>query len=224
MRHASRWSSAGLPCARQRRRLPGRAARRRVTDRASTRSFRRTAESDFEVYMESPHGARGFRRSWLQSGGDGGRPWRTACAPERRDALEHPNTMVRSDGSTNRSSIHPPTCALGISRTCQPLRARSSIGRPAQPDGSLLREYELYAVDRELEIAPGVYFPAWTYHGQVPGPTIRATEGDRVLVSFINQGSHPHSIHSHSWHPPAMDGALPPPWASPPAITVVISP
>ena len=76
-----------------------------------------------------------------------------------------------------------------------------------RPDGSLLREYELFAVDRELEIAPGVFFPAWTYNGQVPGPTIRATEGDRIRVNFLNEGSHPHTIHFHGWHPPEMDGA-----------------
>jgi FtsP/CotA-like multicopper oxidase with cupredoxin domain len=79
----------------------------------------------------------------------------------------------------------------------------------ARPDGSLLREYEFIAIDREIEIAPGVFFPAWTYNGEVPGPTIRATEGDRIRVRFVNQGSHPHTIHFHGWHPPAMDGSLP---------------
>jgi FtsP/CotA-like multicopper oxidase with cupredoxin domain len=78
-----------------------------------------------------------------------------------------------------------------------------------RPDGSLLREYEIFAVDREIEIAPSVKFPAWTFNGQVPGPTIRATEGDRVRVRFLNQGSHPHSIHFHGWHPPEMDGSMP---------------
>ena len=78
-----------------------------------------------------------------------------------------------------------------------------------RPDGTLLREYELVAVDREIEIAPGVFFPAWTFNGQVPGPTLRATEGDRVRVNFLNQGSHPHTIHFHGWHPPEMDGSLP---------------
>jgi FtsP/CotA-like multicopper oxidase with cupredoxin domain len=78
-----------------------------------------------------------------------------------------------------------------------------------RPDGSLLREYEVVAVDREIEIAPGVFFPAWTFNGQVPGPTIRATEGDRVKVTFLNQGTHPHSIHFHGWHHPDMDGSLP---------------
>ena len=53
-----------------------------------------------------------------------------------------------------------------------------------------------------------MFFPAWTYNGQVPGPTIRATEGDRVRVLFRNLGSHPHSIHFHGWHPPEMDGSL----------------
>jgi FtsP/CotA-like multicopper oxidase with cupredoxin domain len=79
----------------------------------------------------------------------------------------------------------------------------------ARPDGSLLREYQLVAVDREIEIAPGIFFPAWTYNGQVPGPTLRATEGDRVRVTFVNQGSHPHTIHFHGWHRPEMDGSLP---------------
>jgi FtsP/CotA-like multicopper oxidase with cupredoxin domain len=76
-------------------------------------------------------------------------------------------------------------------------------------DGSLLREYEIFAVDREIEIAPGLFFPAWTFNGQVPGPTLRATVGDRVRVRFTNQGTHPHTIHFHGWHPPEMDGSLP---------------
>jgi FtsP/CotA-like multicopper oxidase with cupredoxin domain len=71
-----------------------------------------------------------------------------------------------------------------------------------------LREYEIFAVDREIEIAPGVFFPAWTYNGQVPGPTIRATEGDRLRIRFTNGGSHPHTIHFHGWHHPDMDGSL----------------
>jgi FtsP/CotA-like multicopper oxidase with cupredoxin domain len=91
-----------------------------------------------------------------------------------------------------------------------PPAERATVYRETpRPDGSLLREYEIYAVDREIEIAPGVFFPAWTYNGQVPGPTIRATEGDRIRVTFRNLGSHPHSIHFHGWHAPDMDGALP---------------
>ena len=54
------------------------------------------------------------------------------------------------------------------------------------PSGQTLREYEMEATEFELEVAPGVFFPAWGYNGQVPGPTIRCTEGDRLRVHFKN--------------------------------------
>src|SRR5215207_7777 len=43
------------------------------------------------------------------------------------------------------------------------------------PDGRTLRTYEIVGEDKEIEIAPGLFFPAWTYNGRVPGPTLRAT-------------------------------------------------
>ena len=73
-------------------------------------------------------------------------------------------------------------------------------------DGTLLREYLLVIEDKEIEVAPGIFYPAWTYNGQVPGPTIRATEGDTIRIKFINSGSKPHSIHTHGFHPATMDG------------------
>jgi len=74
------------------------------------------------------------------------------------------------------------------------------------PDGRTLREYEISAEDKEIEIAPGLMFPAWTYNGRVPGPTLRATEGDRLRIRFQNNGSHSHSIHFHGIHSARMDG------------------
>jgi len=71
-----------------------------------------------------------------------------------------------------------------------------------------LREYTLAAVDRDIEVAPGVTFPAWTYNGTVPGPVIRATEDDLLRVNFFNGGAHPHTIHFHGIHPANMDGVF----------------
>ena len=76
------------------------------------------------------------------------------------------------------------------------------------PDGRTQREYEIVAVDREIEVAPGVHFAAWTYNGTVPGPTLRCTEGDRLKVNFTNAGSHPHTIHFHGVHAAGMDGVF----------------
>jgi FtsP/CotA-like multicopper oxidase with cupredoxin domain len=79
---------------------------------------------------------------------------------------------------------------------------------PARP--GRVREVELVAENREIEVAKGIRFPAWTYNGTVPGPVIRATEGDTLRVRFRNEGTHPHSIHFHGIHPPRMDGVLDP--------------
>ena len=72
--------------------------------------------------------------------------------------------------------------------------------------GRMLREWELVAYDKQIEIVPGVKFSAWTYNGRVPGPTLRAREGDLLRIHFVNAGTHPHTIHLHGIHPAAMDG------------------
>jgi FtsP/CotA-like multicopper oxidase with cupredoxin domain len=77
---------------------------------------------------------------------------------------------------------------------------------PHQP--GRVREYTLTAIDRQIEVARGVFFSGWTYNGTVPGPVIRATEDDLLRVTFANAGSHPHTIHFHGVHPANMDGVF----------------
>ncbi len=76
-------------------------------------------------------------------------------------------------------------------------------------DNTTLREYWIYASDKKIEVAPGVFFDAWAYNGQVPAPTIRTTEGDRIKIYFTNQGSKPHTLHFHGYHESSMDGSMP---------------
>jgi manganese oxidase len=73
-------------------------------------------------------------------------------------------------------------------------------------DGTTVREWAISAYDKEIEIAPGVFFPAWTYNGQVPGPTLRANEGDLLRIHFVNAGTHPHTMHFHGVHSAFQDG------------------
>ena len=79
-------------------------------------------------------------------------------------------------------------------------------GTVRREGGRTVREWELFATDREIEVAPGVKYAAWTYNGRVPGPTLRAREGERLRVRFTNGGSHPHTIHFHGVHRDLMDG------------------
>ncbi|WP_260642657.1 multicopper oxidase domain-containing protein [Nitrososphaera viennensis] len=77
------------------------------------------------------------------------------------------------------------------------------------PDGTTLREFTIVADDsKTLEVSPGVFFNAWTFNGTVPGPTIRATEGDLVRIHFINNGTRPHTMHFHGIHAAEMDGVF----------------
>ena len=76
-------------------------------------------------------------------------------------------------------------------------------------NGTTIRDFTIIADDRQtVEVSPGVYYNAWTFNGTIPGPTIRATEGDIVRVHLFNNGSKPHSIHFHGIHRAEMDGVF----------------
>lgn len=87
-------------------------------------------------------------------------------------------------------------------------RGQDSVSqRIYEENGRTVREFEFTAVDTTVTIAPGVEFAAWAYNGQVPGPTIRAIEGDLIRVKFKNLGRHAHTIHPHLKNlNPKMDG------------------
>ena len=72
--------------------------------------------------------------------------------------------------------------------------------------GRRVREWVITAVDKEIELAPGVMFPAWTFQGRIPGPTLRCTEGERLRITFNNGSVHPHTMHFHGIHSWRMDG------------------
>jgi FtsP/CotA-like multicopper oxidase with cupredoxin domain len=85
--------------------------------------------------------------------------------------------------------------ALGFARLASAQSARE------------VRDYSLVAASADIEVAPGQVWRTWAYNGQVPGPTIRATQGERIRVVLENRLDVPTTIH---WHgvplPNAMDG------------------
>lgn len=80
---------------------------------------------------------------------------------------------------------------------------------PPGPASNGVREYKL-VVEEDVphEVAPGVTIPSWTFNGTVPAPVLRATEGERVRVTLVNNGKLPHTIHFHGIHPANMDGVF----------------
>ena len=81
----------------------------------------------------------------------------------------------------------------------------SNQPRPA-PTGQV-RTFDLVAQPTQWEVLPGVTTEALSYSGEVPGPTIRVTEGDTLRVTLRNELDEPTTILCHGLHVPnAMDG------------------
>jgi FtsP/CotA-like multicopper oxidase with cupredoxin domain len=102
----------------------------------------------------------------------------------------------------------PPQPARAVD---QPLGWADDLAMPVpqdlNPDPNVL-EIELEARIADVELVPGFQTPAWTYNGTVPGPMIRATLGDRVIVHFKNSLPEETTIHWHGLRVPNdMDGA-----------------
>ena len=78
----------------------------------------------------------------------------------------------------------------------------------AQPDANReVVRIDVEAREAGWEFIPGVTTPAWTFNGQVPGPTIEARLGDVLEVRLTNRLSEPTLIHWHGLRVPApMDG------------------
>jgi bilirubin oxidase len=89
----------------------------------------------------------------------------------------------------------------GVSLTDPPvLRNRSRLPHTV--------EVELRASVVRLPLLPGTVTDAYAYNGSVPGPTLEAYEGDRVIVHFRNDLPEATTIHWHGLHVPAeMDGS-----------------
>lgn len=90
-------------------------------------------------------------------------------------------------------------------------QAEGAASTPAaSPSASgTLREFTLTASEFDWELMPGTRVRAWGYNGQMPGPELRVTEGDRVRVTLRNQLAVPTTIHWHGvFVPPAMDGPV----------------
>jgi FtsP/CotA-like multicopper oxidase with cupredoxin domain len=89
-----------------------------------------------------------------------------------------------------------------------PAKTAGLGGQPLTPKivGGV-KVFELTARQIEWEVEPGVKRTAFAYNGQVPGPTIRVTEGDRVRVVIKNEMPESTSIHFHGLLTPNnMDG------------------
>jgi FtsP/CotA-like multicopper oxidase with cupredoxin domain len=82
-------------------------------------------------------------------------------------------------------------------------------GTVTQENGRTVREFRVEARTTPIQLNSATSFITWNLNGQVPAPTFRANEGDRIRVIFYNRAGHSHSLHFHGVHEAAMDGIKP---------------
>lgn len=108
------------------------------------------------------------------------------------------HSSVHASASTAYGHAHEPPAWVGP-------ETLDHITVPPPPRRGT-QEIEMVVVEQHIEVGAGVHFEAWTYGGTVPGPTIRATEGDLLRIRLRNLTDHPHNLHFHGAHRPEMDG------------------
>jgi len=82
-------------------------------------------------------------------------------------------------------------------------------GTLKRENGRTIREFRLTAGTSTIQLNTAVAYNVWDLNGRIPGPTLRASAGDRIRVLFLNQAGHSHSLHFHGVHRAEMDGVRP---------------
>ncbi len=86
---------------------------------------------------------------------------------------------------------------------------RFNHGTVIRENGVPIRVFEVRARSLTVPLRRATRFKAWTLEGSIPGPNLRARQGERLRVIFHNDDSTSHSLHFHGIHPAAMDGIQP---------------
>jgi nitrite reductase (NO-forming) len=90
--------------------------------------------------------------------------------------------------------------ALAVAAVALPLTAVLILFMPAPPAGAEAgkKTFTLTVADKRIGIGLDLMYVAWTYDGQVPGPVLRAREGDEVTLKLVNPTSMAHGIDTHA--------------------------
>lgn len=140
----------------------------------------------------------------------------TGCTPTARPPVERPRTAAENQHPAEHT---PGTQTQGGDLTEQQkqeiLTTHKLRSLPAltatdviHPTGQV-REYKLEAKPARWEVVSGVQTDAYTFNGTVPGPTIRAREGDTIRVILKNSLPEETAIHWHGLHVPNKTDGVP---------------
>ena len=106
--------------------------------------------------------------------------------PRQEQRAETPPTKAPADVSHGVAPV-------GSAEQPAPIDPRA----PA-PGTAHLQRIRVVIRHAKVLIADGVTYDAWTFDGRVPGPALRATVGDTVDFTLVNEAPMPHSLDFHA--------------------------
>jgi nitrite reductase (NO-forming) len=116
---------------------------------------------------------------------DSGQTQRAAEQTTTRE--EQPDTTPPADVSHGEAKIGGPAAEPAPVSARLPPAERSRVHR-----------LRMEISHTPVVIAPGVRYTAWTFGGQVPGPTVHIRQGDTVDFTLVNRTNIPHSLDFHA--------------------------
>jgi FtsP/CotA-like multicopper oxidase with cupredoxin domain len=134
-----------------------------------------------------------------------------ACGTSKADpAPKGAQGATDSNHSGGAMAPHPSTAAVAANDAANmdAMHEKGMKAFPAKTEGKGnqilaprlekgVKVFELTAEKLQWETEPGKRVEAWAYNGQVPGPQIRVTEGDRVRLVLTNKLAQSTAMHFH---------------------------
>ena len=119
------------------------------------------------------------------------------------------NSRFKTSSPVQIPPLEEQTEAMDINFNPMAILRDFDSGKVLQENGRKIREFEVTANSSTLQLNSAISFVSWNLNGRVPGPTLRAKEGERVRILFHNEDGSSHSMHFHGTHPAEMDGVKP---------------
>lgn len=99
--------------------------------------------------------------------------------------------VISSDTTTDTTGDATPPTDVEIT----PFERYNPYLEPVEPGP---KEFVVNSEDKIVEVGRGINYAAWTFNGTVPGPALRAVQGDTIHVTVTNEGAMTHSVDFHS--------------------------
>jgi len=121
--------------------------------------------------------------------------------PGHREAGMEMRVTVAGSAASSSHSAEP--SGSGDAASIDFSREPSDGWRPFDPKlpaapSARTHVIRLVAVEKEIEVAPGVRQMLWTFNGTTPGPVLRGKVGDIFDVTLTNKGTLGHSVDFHA--------------------------